>query len=247
MHTSESGPTHAVRPGASILILLFLFLLLQTAPLPCQDAPPEPESDGASAEERFSRLIQEYEKSKRVLDEDYRVTAADLEQLDRLIEQMEEMGSDRLLAGARMLAFLAEKRRSAQQETSSAGGAATASGRDHPAGGGGTGEGGSAGSPGEGRRRTHGGGDGGRAWTIAKWTCLGTGAVCLGLFNAFWYMGDRTYDQYLDATDPSEETRLKNLTGTYDTLSYIFGGVAVAAIGVGLILFALEPADAEAR
>ena len=84
-------------------------------------------------------------------------------------------------------------------------------------------------------------GNPGHGREIAQWVTFSVGVSCLGLFNLFWYMGDRSYEEFLEADSASEEDRLQQITGTYDTLSYVFGGVGLVSLGVWIVLLATGP------
>lgn len=69
-----------------------------------------------------------------------------------------------------------------------------------------------------------------------------TGIVALGLFNLFWYLGDLTFEEYTVTSSLEKGVQLRKTTEIFDTLSYVSGGVCVLSLGISLIMFATDSA-----
>jgi hypothetical protein len=82
-----------------------------------------------------------------------------------------------------------------------------------------------------------------RAGTIT----LGTAVASLVLFNLFWILADKNHERYGEATTPDEARTYQSKTEQYETLSYIFGAVGLASLGVSIPLFAARSQKPEIR
>jgi hypothetical protein len=76
---------------------------------------------------------------------------------------------------------------------------------------------------------------------------FGTAAVSLVLFNVFWIMADRSYEQYQNATTPEDAREYQQKSQNSETLSYIFAAAGVISLGVSIPLFAARSPQKEIK
>jgi len=198
-------------------LLIFILFFLNNTPFAYSQ-----ESAGVSSEDQttYSAYSERLKEAESLLEESASVSPEDIMRLEEWLEKLENTPYRDLVAKTRMLLFFANKKKPDVSSTLSE---STNSDLETPAL-----ASIRAGKPGRGRE-------------IAQWITFGLGVSCLGLFNLFWYMGDRSYEDFLNADSSSEEDRYQQLTNTYDTLSYVFGGIGLVSLGVWIILLATGP------
>jgi hypothetical protein len=220
-----------------ICLLLIISLIL------CKGVGISSSQELPASQKTYPYYSERLKEAEELLQQDYRVNPQDIQMLEDMLEELEDTPYKDLIAKARMLVFLTEEKHKAQtssdahaglsKETDKEGASLSLQNRSRP-------DNTKADDTEPVRPRAR---RPGRGREIAQWITFGFGASCLGLFNLFWYMGDRTYEEYLSATSSSEEKLLEQITNTYDTLSYVFGGVGLVSIGVWIYLLATGPVD----
>ncbi len=207
------------RPQIRLLagLLIFIIFFLNNTPFAYSQ-----ESTGVSSDDQttYSAYSERLKEAESLLEETASVSPEDVMRLEEWLEKLENTPYRDLVAKTRMLLFFAHKKNADASSTLS-----KSSNPDLE-------------TPGLASIRA---GRPGRGREVAQWVTFSLGVSCLGLFNLFWYMGDRSYEEFLNADSNSEEERFQQLTNTYDTLSYVFGGIGLLSIGVWIILLATEP------
>ncbi len=178
-------------------------------------------SDTASEKQTtYSSYSERLREAQNLLKNDYSIKPEDIARLEAWLGDLENTPYKDLIAKARMLVFLTREKLTNSPSTAP-GGAPPDSPRPELA----TIR---VANPDRGRQ-------------IAQWITFSVGVSCLGLFNLFWYMGDQSYEEFLEADSASEEDRLQQITNTYDTLSYVFAGVGLVSLGAWIYLLATGP------
>ena len=178
-------------------------------------------SDAASeTQTTYSSYSERLREAQNLLKNDYSIKPEDITRLEAWLGELENTPYKDLIAKARMLVFLTREKLTNSPSTAP-GGAPPDSPRPELA----TIR---VANPDRGRQ-------------IAQWITFSVGVSCLGLFNLFWYMGDQSYEEFLEADSASEEDRLQQITNTYDTLSYVFAGVGLVSLGMWIYLLATGP------
>jgi len=233
--------TDTLKPQTRFLsvFLAVLLVFLNSTPIAHSQESPNTASEPQTT---YSSYSEELREAENLLQNDYSIIPEDIARLEALLGELENTPYKDLIAKARMLVFLTREKltnspsplpdrpRSDGTPPDGTPGASQpttqiAASADRP----------DTLSP------TLATGNPGRGRQIAQWVTFSVGVSCLGLFNLFWYMGDRSYEEFLDADSASEENRLQQITNTYDTLSYVFGGVGLVSLGVWICLLATGP------
>ena len=76
---------------------------------------------------------------------------------------------------------------------------------------------------------------------------FGTAVASLVLFNVFWILADRSYEQYQNATTPEDAREFQQKSQSSETLSYIFAAAGVVSLGVSIPLFAARSPQKELK
>jgi len=179
----------------------------------------------------YSSYSERLRNAENLLKTDHSIKPEDVTRLETWLGELENTPYKDLIAKARMLVFLTrEKLASSRSRPGAQPLDGTPPDRTRP-----------DGTPPDTLPLALGTGNPGHGREIAQWVTFSVGISCLGLFNLFWYMGDRSYEEFLEADSASEEKRLQEITGTYDTLSYVFAGVGLVSLGVWIYLLATGP------
>ena len=71
---------------------------------------------------------------------------------------------------------------------------------------------------------------------VARTVTITTTIISFSLFNFFWYLSDKTYDNYLETNSPAELNRLERRMDIYDTVGIVNLGVGVVSLGISIPL-----------
>jgi hypothetical protein len=84
-----------------------------------------------------------------------------------------------------------------------------------------------------------------RRLRVTRRVSLGAAILSLGLFNTFWYLSDKTYNDYIDAGATDRD--LKRRITLYDSLTIGFGAAALAGAGLSVGVLIVEQRRGDGR
>ena len=205
------GMIYTLKPQTRFLAGLLTVVLVFLNSTPISHSQESSDTTTSETQTIYTSYSERLRDAENLLKNDYSIKPEDITRLEAWLEELENTPYKDLIAKARMLVFLTREKLASSRPRTDTLPLTFATG-----------------NPGHGRE-------------IAQWVTFSVGLSCLGLFNLFWYMGDRSYEEFLEADSASEENRLQQITGTYDTLSYVFAGVGLLSLGVWIYLLATGP------
>jgi hypothetical protein len=208
------------------LLIFFLFFMNNTPFSSSQESSSGSSGESSDDQMTYTVFSERLKDAESLLEEGGPVSIEDIMRLEEWLQKLENTPYRDLTAKTRMLIFLLNQRNGSLSSTASE---STNSDRETP-----DWPSVEARTPGRGRE-------------IAQWVTFSLGVSCLGLFNLFWYLGDRSYEEFLNADSSSELDRLQQVTNTYDTLSYVFGGIGLVSLVAWIILLATGPVSSSAE
>jgi len=76
---------------------------------------------------------------------------------------------------------------------------------------------------------------------IVGWASLGAGLVSAGLSGLFWYLSDRAYENYQDASITTDAVKYRKEVQSWDTFTYVAGGTAGIGVGLSILMWVTAP------